>query len=371
MRAKTQSELGSTPTHILLSPSDNNNILNFINFNNLGSTTLGASTAFKKIQSASKTNPQSLFSNSSDYSLKYNKIYDLYLTELSTQDNLMYGINRQHNYSSSASLLNNLSTQLDNDSVAKFLDYNYSTLKSTKYTNSSNTEILVNLDNKNFNQNTTNLLTTQNSIASTEVDSMNNLGQEAGSVKKGIDSVAGLNIALSNNSGNLKTYNSKLNTTYNLFNYSLFYKIFSHRSPNQQILSSDRNIRNYDTLNPNKVNYNISSNENNLGQNNNQLGHIYFSSNTVMPQQHIPSSALGTKFTNISYDRYTSKGMNSSLMTAKEELAPNFIFTPYWDSILSNTSVSNRLNTLLNYDELQGSLSLPNIIEYNEYDFKN
>jgi hypothetical protein len=124
-------------------------------------------------------------------------------------------------------------------------------------------------------------------------------------------------------------------------------------------------------IKPNKINYNISSNEDNLGQNNNQLGHIYFSSNTVMPQQHIPSSALGTKFTNISYDRYTSKGMNSSLMTAKEELAPNFIFTPYWDSILSNTSVSNRLNTLLNYDELQGSLSLPNIIEYNEYDFKN
>jgi len=329
MRAKTQAELGSTPTHMLLSPSDNNNILNFINFNNLGSTTLGASTAFKKIQSASKTNPQPLFSATNDYSLKYNKIYDLYLSDLSTQDNLTYGINRQHNYSSSASLLNNLSTQLDNNSVNKFLSYNYSTGNNNNYVNPSNTELSVVSPSQKYNMNTDNALLSTTSGVSYEASLTSDLGKEAGSTKKKADTNQNLTQNSSLNLGNLQSYSNKLNTTYNLFDYSLFYKVFTSKSPNQQILSSDRNIRSYDVTNPTKINYNINSNANNLGGQDNQQSSLYLSTNTVMPQQHIPSSALGTKFTNISYDKFNSNGMNNSLMSAKEELAPNFLFTPY------------------------------------------
>jgi hypothetical protein len=155
------------------------------------------------------------------------------------------------------------------------------------------------------------------------------LGQEAGSLKKGISHSTNLISNTNASAVDLKTYDNKLNTNYNLFDYSIFYKIFTHRSPNQQILSSDRNIRSYDILNPNKVNYNIGSNSNNLNADLSNSDTVYTSLNTVMPQQHMPSSSLGTKLTNLSYDKFTSNGMNNSLMSAKEELAPNFIFTPY------------------------------------------
>ena len=55
-QSKTSNQLTSTPAHLILSPTDNNKILNFINFNDLGSSTLSNSTAFKKIQFFSKNN---------------------------------------------------------------------------------------------------------------------------------------------------------------------------------------------------------------------------------------------------------------------------------------------------------------------------
>lgn len=106
-----------------------------MNFNDIGSSTVKDSTAFKKIQYFSKTNPQSLFTNVSDFNLKYKKIANLYLNDTLPNNAASYGTFRQHNYSSVMSTTNTFNSLLDNKSLNKFMEYNLDH-KSTKQTNS-------------------------------------------------------------------------------------------------------------------------------------------------------------------------------------------------------------------------------------------
>jgi asparagine N-glycosylation enzyme membrane subunit Stt3 len=109
---------------LILSPSDNAKILNFMNFSDIGTSGVKDSAAFKKIQSFSKTNPQHLYSNISEFNLKYKKISDLYLNDTESNTTYAYGTKRQHNYSSMASLTNNYNSLIDNKSLKMLLDYN-------------------------------------------------------------------------------------------------------------------------------------------------------------------------------------------------------------------------------------------------------
>ena len=375
MRAKTQNQIESVPAHALLSPVDNTGILNFINFNNLGSTTLNNSAAFKKAQYSTKTTPQNLFSSADDFALKYNKIYDLYLSDMSTQDNLSYGISRQHNYTSSSSVSNGFSTQLDNKSVSKLLsyNYNYSTNPST-YTNTSSLEVTNNATPLQTNLNLVGNVTPVSSISSVNHNTDLGLGKEF-ATKTSLTQEGALNNSLvSVDSSSIQPLDTKLNYSNNGFDYSFFYKNFTPKSVNQQVLSGDRNIRNLNNYNPNKTNENFNNNLTTPLGNQQPLNNVATalpSASTTFPQAHIPSSALGTKFVNLGYDRFTSSGANSPLMSAKEELAPNFIFSPFWSSVYSSTNVNNRLGSALNYLNKQSNSALPSIVEYAEYDFKN
>lgn len=105
-----------------------------MNFNDIGSSTVKDSTAFKKIQYFSKTNPQALFSNTSDFNLKYQKIANLYLNDSLPNNTPSYGTFRQHNYSSLSSTTNSFSSLLDSRSLNKFLEYNTETSNDAKTT---------------------------------------------------------------------------------------------------------------------------------------------------------------------------------------------------------------------------------------------
>jgi len=127
---KNTTRLTSTPAHLLLSPSDNSKVLNFMNFNDIGNSTVKDSSAFKKIQYFSKTNPQSLFTNVSDFNLKYKKLSNLYLNDTLPSNTSSYGTFRQHNYSSMASTTNNFNTLMDSSSFNKFMEYNLNSANS-------------------------------------------------------------------------------------------------------------------------------------------------------------------------------------------------------------------------------------------------
>jgi hypothetical protein len=114
----------STPAHLVLSPTDHAKIINFMKFADLGTNNVKDSTAFKKIQYFSKTNPQQLYGNVSEFNLRYKKLADLYLNDSEPTQTNTYGTLRQHNFTSLSSSTNNFNSLLDSKSLDTFMDYN-------------------------------------------------------------------------------------------------------------------------------------------------------------------------------------------------------------------------------------------------------
>jgi hypothetical protein len=130
-------------------------------FSDVGTSGVKDSAAFKKIQYFSKTNPQQLYSNMSEFNLKYRKISDLYLNDTEPATTFSYGTKRQHNYASSSSLTNNSNTFMDNKGLKTLLNYNHSVTinDTTKNDDLSQSVKLGGRDSKPF---TTNYTTTIN-----------------------------------------------------------------------------------------------------------------------------------------------------------------------------------------------------------------
>merc|ERR1711976_137415 len=120
------SNLSSTPAHVILTPTDNSNLVNFMNLDNIGVSTIKDSTAFKKIQFFSKTNPTNLFNIKSDFQNSFDKLNTFFLSDLSLNNSYTYGMDRQHNYTNMSSSLPMNSTLMDSKSISKFFSYNLS-----------------------------------------------------------------------------------------------------------------------------------------------------------------------------------------------------------------------------------------------------
>jgi hypothetical protein len=300
MSSKDVVNQSSTPSNVILSPSDNKNILSFINFNNIGANTISNSNAFKKIQSASKSNSSELFVLTSDLTTKYNKINDLYLTDLKLQDVGAYGIKRQHEYTSSLSLLNNTCTNLDNTSVSKLLSYNFS---GSSFNNNS----VGNLTN--------NLLNT--SVYNNNSVDTNNLKSFSSKVNTNINGTRGITLTSplteSSSTLNLNTLNNSV------YAHDIFFKNFFVKSPNQKILSQDRNIRNIENLNPTKANAHFNS----------STSDAINQASTTFVRDHIPTTFLKSSGVSIGLDKFKSDNMNPSILSSNDDLAPSFIFTPF------------------------------------------
>jgi hypothetical protein len=129
-----------------------------MNLDNVGLSTVKDSTAFKKIQFFSKTNPNSLFNIKSDFQNSFSKLSTYYNNELDLNSSYTYGMDRQHNYTSLATTLPAFSTLLDNNSVNRFFSYNFNNTSTSKtqnnldlnrlsYNSSSNTATTENLIN--------------------------------------------------------------------------------------------------------------------------------------------------------------------------------------------------------------------------------
>jgi hypothetical protein len=95
-----------------------------MNLDNIGISTLKDSTAFKKIQFFSKTNPTTLFNVKSDFQNSLNKLNNFFLNDLDLNQSYTYGLDRQHSYTSLSSTLPMFSTLMDSKGVDKFFTYN-------------------------------------------------------------------------------------------------------------------------------------------------------------------------------------------------------------------------------------------------------
>jgi hypothetical protein len=95
-----------------------------MNLDNIGISTVKDSTAFKKIQFFSKTNPTNLFNVKSDFQNSFNKINKFYTNDLELNQSYTYGIDRQHTFTALSSLLPMSTTLMDPNSIDKFFSYN-------------------------------------------------------------------------------------------------------------------------------------------------------------------------------------------------------------------------------------------------------
>ena len=112
-----------TPSHLILAPSDSSNVVNFMNFNDFGVNTTNESTAFKGIQSFSKSHGYRIFNSNSEFYSSYRKLANTYLNDQTSLNVSHYGTLRQNKFSSLSSTINLNNSLLDNKSVNKYLAY--------------------------------------------------------------------------------------------------------------------------------------------------------------------------------------------------------------------------------------------------------
>jgi hypothetical protein len=117
-----------TPSHLLLSPSDNRSLINVLDFSKSGLSSVKDSTAFKKIQHYSKAPNHYLFMSDGFNSNKVDRLNSLYLNTSYLLNSKDYYTSRQNNYSTILSSNSNNYPSLDKLSVDKYLYYNFDTV---------------------------------------------------------------------------------------------------------------------------------------------------------------------------------------------------------------------------------------------------
>ena len=118
-----------TPAHLLLVPSDISGTTNFINFRDIGMSTLRASSAFSKIRNFSKAYSTQLALTPAYFTSKYQQLSSLYMDESSILPTSSFGVQRQHNVAAISALGNGFSsTLLDGRSFTQFLDSSINTI---------------------------------------------------------------------------------------------------------------------------------------------------------------------------------------------------------------------------------------------------
>jgi hypothetical protein len=270
-----------------------------MNLDNIGISTVKDSTAFKKIQFFSKSNPTNLFNVKSDFQNSFDKLSNYYLTDLDLNQSYTYGMDRQHTYAPLASSLPMFSTLMDLGSSEKFFSYNLSTetpsnknvlsinrLKNTDavegglYTSTITSNLTKLLPNSNLNTFDFSLflkvpknylvLGSENDSKQYSNDFKFTLNNK--SKKKTINN---LNYLMGNNDSNSDSTTQIYNPN-NTFNSSVFntdnnLKFKDYKSSNAQFLGSERTARLLTNLNSKSFKWNLSASPNTVTSVSNNL----------------------------------------------------------------------------------------------------
>jgi hypothetical protein len=252
-----------------------------MNLDDIGVSTVKDSTAFKKIQFFSKTNPTNLFNVKSDFQNSLNNLNSVFLNDLDLNQSYTYGMDRQHAFTSLSAALPASTTLMDRVGVNKFLSYtlnqniisnnnnldlnrlNYS---SNNKSSSANQESLVSLYSKilpsqfrtpnNIDFSVFLKLPNIGSVLSAESDSKQytNLFKFILHSKHKKKSIQNFNFVLNNTLNNETPLNTldPTNTFSNtIFNTENTLKFKDYKSSNAQFLGSERTVRLLNNLNSN------------------------------------------------------------------------------------------------------------------------
>lgn len=273
-----------SPAHVLLSPTDNNNLINISDFSKIGLSSVKESSAFKKIQYHSKSPASQLFDSSTINFSRFDVLSSLYDNNNCSNNSKDYYTDRQDSHVSLLVSQLNSSSNLESNSVGKFLDYNYNLqaansidgVASNNY-RSTNTKLYYSdlsqssrvnslvsafLLSSNVNQKFLDLARNTFNINNTSDGKYYNNPLKV-TLNLANARRLGLNLPVSNN--------FDLDTNFNLTeavskfsNSELSSKFKEFKSGNMSLLSSDKNIRLISKLHTNKGQLNLSHEASNL-----------------------------------------------------------------------------------------------------------
>lgn len=412
-----------TPAHILALPIDNYKLLNFLNFNDVGSNSTQEINAFKKIRMFSKTYTSNLVFIPNNYSSKYKNLSNLYINDLLFTDSYLYGLKRQHNFLSSNSILNNQTTFLNLNSINKFVNFNFNnninySNKVNQFNNYSFFKKINNVNLSNFILRTNNiffknyfnndLIFLNNSLSYNNFISSINDNSDKNKInypiyklfnnklkKNHFYNSSNLNQLNFNNDMFLIDSNSELNNFF--FNNNVSYKNSSVFSSNQSIALSNRYIRNFIdnsssishynySLNLNTVNDYLSFANKNLGFNNNFFFNSssanwinpittnkYLSARPSFDYPYAPITSNNPFINSIDYDNLATTNVQDvpTILQGKEEFMPAFLTGIYWNFYWSNSNIDWKLYNNSNYHNIHKSFYMPMFNFYYDYDFRN
>jgi hypothetical protein len=254
-----------------------------MNLDNIGVSTVKDSTAFKKIQFFSKTNPTNIFNVKSDFQNSFNKLSSYYFNDLDLNQSYTYGMDRQHTYTSLSSSLPMFSTLLDKTSINKFFSYNLGNKPSTTtnlnlnrldYGSGVLNENLLTNFNKLF-PNTLNRFNSADfsmflqvpnltSVLSAENDSKqySNDFKFALNFKHKKKTINNLDFLLGSTNLDIQSLQPNNNFSGSIYNLESNLKFKDYKSSNAQFLGSERTVRLLNNLNSNSYKWNISASSN-------------------------------------------------------------------------------------------------------------
>jgi len=413
-----------TPAHMLVIPSDNYKLLNFYNFNDLGSSSVQEINAFKKIRMFSKTYTSNLNFVPNNFSSKYKLLSNLYLNDLNFSDSYLYGLKRQHNFLSTSSLLNNQSTFLDLKSVNKIVNFNYKTNITENTRN--------NLDSYSFlKKNSNSVLSNDSSRIYSIFNQLNNFDNSNNYRLNKFFSYTNVISSLNDKTKNkilypiYKVFNTKLDSSVILNNFTnlnvlnqfndlclidsnteirdyFFNKNFNYKTPNafssnNFLLNSERYTRKFVKNSSSLNNYNHSMNYNTLNEyftesnDNSGLNNLNFfnlsGSSWVSPSTSLkylsarfsvdyPYSPIISNNPSVNLFNYddlknSQTGGTPRLFQNEGDMGASPLFSIYWNFYWSNSNVEWRFYNNSIYNTINKSFYLPMFNFYYDYDFRN
>lgn len=412
-----------TPAHILTIPLDNYKLLNFLNFQDIGSSSIQEANAFKKVRMFSKTNSLNLTHNHDNFTFKYQNLSHLYINDNLFNDSYLYGLKRQHNLLSTKASFNNQSTFFNTNSVQKIINFNlnFSSVFDNKINNFNNTNYFKKINNLNIESNSSrinnefskyfsnsNLNSYNNVLYFNKIISMLNDNSDKKNIhypifklfnkkfKNKLIKSDSINDTLSlNNSNDLNI--SLTNETSKFFDSDKSYKIANVFSPNQSISITNRYLRNFINTSINQTHYNYSIFLNplneylNTSKNTSGLSSNFFydtsklnwtslnsfqkfsSSKPSFDYPYSPISSNHPSMNTIDFDNLKNSFIEEvpTILQGKEELMPNFLTSIYWNSYWANSTFDWRLYNSQNYHLIHNMHYLPLFSFYYDYDFRN
>jgi hypothetical protein len=269
---------------------DNYKLLNFLNFNDIGSSSIQEMNAFKKIRMFSKIYTSNLTFIPNNYSSKYKALSSLYINDSIFTDSYLYGLKRQHNFLSTNALLNNQSTFLNLKSANKFINFNFknnynidqtlnqqyenNTFKYNNYSNINASSLKINSFFNKFSSNDSSSFLNNSILYPSYLNLINNNSDKFKSIypiyklfntrlkKHSFSFNSNLNEL--NNYTDLSVFESTNEPKSFFFNKTSSFKNLTLFSSNQWIPLTGRFVRNFVQNSPSSSHYNYSTNLNTL-----------------------------------------------------------------------------------------------------------